>query len=62
MDKNEKLILKVQKNYTPAVVHLNVTADIAERVRSIAKDVNKRNSTIACELLEFALDRVEIID
>lgn len=44
MDKNEKLILKVQKNYTPAVVHLNVTADIAERVRSIAKDVNKRNS------------------
>lgn len=62
MDKNEKLILKVQKIYSPANAYLRITTDVAEKVKSVAKNVNKDYSTIACELLEFALDRVEIID
>ena len=62
MDKNEKLILKVQKNYSPANAYLRITTDVAERVKSVAKNVNKDYSTVACELLEFALDRVEIIE
>lgn len=62
MNKNEKLILKVQRTYSPANAYLRITTDVAEKVKSVAKNVNKDYSTIACELLEFALDRVEIID
>ncbi|MDD6906315.1 hypothetical protein HKO22_06880 [Peptoniphilus sp. AGMB00490] len=60
--KDEKLILKIEKNYKPCTDVIRVNPAVAERVRAIASEVNKDYSTIACELLEFALDRVEIID
>lgn len=60
--KDEKLILKVEKNYKPCTDVIRVNAAIAEKVKSVANEVNKDYSTIACELLEFALDRVQIIE
>lgn len=59
---NEKLILKVRKSYPTATTALWVPACIAERVKDLAEKTNKDYKSVACELLEFALDRVEIVE
>lgn len=60
--KDEKLILKIEKNYKPCTDVIRVNKAVAERVKAVASEVNKDYSTIACELLEFALERVQIIE
>lgn len=62
MENNEKLILKVQKSYAPATAYIRINPEIADRIKAIANEINKEYSTVACELLEFALDRVEIVE
>ncbi|MGI5949845.1 hypothetical protein [Peptoniphilus sp.] len=60
--KDGKLLLKVQKSYAPSTAVLRVPPNIADRVREIAKETNNDLTTVTCELLEFALDRVQIVE
>lgn len=59
---NEKLIIKVQKNYAPCNSVIRVNPEIAAKIKAVSSEVNKEYATVTCELLEFALSRVEIIE
>ncbi|WP_455257700.1 hypothetical protein [Peptoniphilus asaccharolyticus] len=60
--KEDKLVFKVSKTYPAATTAIWIPTCIGNRLREIGEKTNKDIKTVASELIEFALERVEIIE
>lgn len=58
--KRDKLIIKTKKQYSSNDLAVRIPIEIATKIKDIGTETNRDMKSLVAEMLEFALDRIEL--